>query len=115
MENNLFITEEEIIEILEKRIIKKDNNKNSDNISKEDITNFISTAEKDKFVDLFNKIFEEEVFPTSQEDQEDGPINEICLKIISDLRDTFNKIDKEKLVKFLLKLLTKIIFKKEEE
>ena len=87
---------------------------NINNISQGEIDNFVVECEVDKFNDLFNQIFEEEILPFDKsKDYVDGPINEISLKIISNIKESIEKIDKEKLLKFLFKLIVKLILKKE--
>ena len=111
---NIFITPNEITEILKKRYKEKNECENIDNISKEDINNFIVEAQVDKFSELFNNVFEEELLPFEKgEDFEDGPMNEICLKIIESIKESFEKVDKEKLLKILFKLISKLVFKEE--
>ena len=113
---NFFVKPDEIVELLKKRIEKKNTEINIDNISSDEIDNFVINCEVDRFADLFNHIFEEEILPFEKStDCEDGSVDLILLKIISSIKESFNKIDKEKLLKFLFKLITNLIFKKEEE
>ena len=116
---NLFVTPNEITDILKRRYELKNNNGeelNIKEISEEDINNFVINCEKDRFYDLFNKVFEEEILPieNSNVDSEDGPINEICLKIISEIKSAFEKLDKEKIVKFCFKLIKELLINREE-
>ena len=111
---NIFIEPDDIVEILKKRYKKKKECENIDNITREDIDNFIIEAEIDKFNELFNNVFEEELLPfEKKEDFEDGPMNEICLKIVESIRESFEKVDKEKLLKILFKLISKLVFKED--
>ena len=110
---SLFDSREEVIELLNKKY------KNKNNISAEDITEEVNdsviNSEVEKFNDIFNCVFEEEILPVKKSrDCEDGSANEIFLKIIDAIKDSINKIDKEKLVKFLFKLISDLIFKKED-
>ena len=116
---NFFVRPNEIVEILKKRYESKNNNNkeiNIEEISSEEINNFVIKCEKERFNDLFNKVFEEEILPKedSNLDSEDGAVNEICLKIISEIKSAFEKIDKEKILKFCFKLIKEILIKKEE-
>ena len=109
---NFCVKPDEIIEILKKRYQEKYGEKSY--ISEEDINNFVINSEKDRFNDLFNKVFEEDILPCESEDCEDGPINEICLKIISEIKHAFEKVDKEKLIKFCFRIIRELLLKKEE-
>ena len=113
---NFFIKPEEIIELLKERIESKNKDININNISQEEIDNFMVECEVERFTELFNQIFEEEILPSEKStDCEDGVISEICLKIISNIKDSFDKIDKEKILKFFFKLILNLINKKEKE
>ena len=108
--DNFFITPEETIELLKK-------NKESDinNITQEEIDDFVVNCETERFNDIFNRVFEEDLLPFEKAgDCEDGSANEICLKIVATIKNYFDKIDKEKLLKFLLKLISDLIVKKED-
>ena len=86
---NFFVSPEEIIELLKKRIKDKNEEMDINNISQVEIDNFVVECEVDRFNDLFNQIFEEEILPFDKpKDYVDGPINEICLNIISNKRIT---------------------------
>ena len=108
--DNFFITPEETIELLKK-------NKESDinNITQEEIDDFVVNCETERFNDIFNRVFEEDLLPFEKAgDCEDGSANEICLKIVATIKNYFDKIDKEKLLKFLFKLISDLIVKKED-
>ena len=114
---NFFVKPDEIVELIKKRYeYKNDKEINIDDISSTEIDNFVINCEVDRFADLFNRVFEEEILPFEKStDCEDGSIDVILLKIISSIKESFDKIDKEKLLKFLFKLITNLILKKEEE
>ena len=117
---NFFVRPNEITDLIKKRYESVNNNGeelNIEEISDEEIKNFIINCEKERFHDLFNKVFEEEILPTeniNSEDCEDGPINEICLKIITEIKCAFKKLDKEKILKFCFKIVRELLLKKEE-
>ena len=114
---NFLVTPNEIDDIIKRRYEFKNNNDkelNIEEISKEEINNFVINCEKDRFYDLFNRVFEEEILPTENTDSEDGPVNEICLKIITEIKDTLKKLDKEKILKFCFKIIRELLLKKEE-
>ena len=116
---NFFVRPNEIVEILKRRYEVKNNNNeelNIEEITTEEINNFVINCEKKRFNDLFNKVFEEEILPAedSNLDSEDGAINEICLKIISEIKSAFEKLDKEKILKFCFKLIKELLINKEE-
>ena len=114
---NFLVTPNEIDDIIKRRYEFKNNNDkelNVEEISKEEINNFVINCEKDRFYDLFNRVFEEEILPTENTDSEDGPVNEICLKIITEIKDTLKKLDKEKILKFCFKIIRELLLKKEE-
>ena len=115
---NFFVRPNEIVEIVKKRYESKNNNNeelNIEEISSEEINNFVIKCEKERFHDLFNRVFEEEILPIedSNFDSEDGAVNEICLKIISEIKTAFEKLDKEKILKFCFKLIKELLIKEE--
>ena len=110
------ITAEDIAEILEKKYNIRNPFKSIEGLTKEDINNIIVETEISKFNKTFNGIFEENLLPEEEsEDSEDGPINEIGIKVIETIKESFQKIDKEKLLKLLFKLITKLVFGNNEE
>ena len=116
---NFFVRPNEISDILKKRYEEKNNENeelNIEEISEEEMNNFIINYEIERFNDLFNKVFEEEILPieNSNVDSEDGPINEICLKIITEIKNKIEKLDKEKILRFCFKIIKELLFKKEE-
>ena len=120
--DNFFVKPDEIVEIIKKRYEDKKNNGeeiNLDEISSEEINNFVINSETDRFNDLFNRVFEENILSNESEncnfDSEDGAVNEICLEIISKIKNNFAKIDKLKLLEFIFKLIKKLVIKEEEE
>ena len=116
--DNFFVKPNEIVELIKKRYEDKNNNGeeiNLEEISSEEINNFVIKSETDRFNDLFDQVFEEKILSNENFDSEDGPVNEICLEIISKIKSNFEKVDKLKLLEFMFKLIKKVIFKKEEE
>ena len=117
--DNFFIKPDEIVKIIKKRYEDKNNNGeeiNLEEISSEEINNFVIESETDRFKDLFNRIFEENILATENcnFDSEDGNINDICLEIITKIKSSFEKADKLKLLNFFFKLIKELIIKKEE-
>ena len=120
---NFFVKPDEINDLIKKRFELSENDgekMNIDNIPIEDINNFIIKKETERFNDLFNKVFEENILPTEEEveknfDSEDGPINEICLEIIKKIKNNIEKLDKTKLLNFIFKIIKYLILKREEE
>ena len=113
--NNFFISPEETIELISKRYKNKNNDSDISNITEEEINNFVINCETERFNDIFNRVFDEDLLPIEKVgDCEDGSANEICLKIVASIKNYFEKIDKEKLLKFLFKLISDLIVKKED-
>ena len=120
--DNFFVKPDEIVELIKNRYQNKKNNGeeiNLEEISSEEINNFVINSETDRFNDLFNRVFEENILSNENEncnfDSEDGAVNEICLDIISKIKNNFAKIDKLKLLEFIFKLIKKLVIKEEEE
>ena len=110
-----FISPEETIELISKRYKNKNNDSDISNITEEEINNFVINCETERFNDIFNRVFDEDLLPIEKVgDCEDGSANEICLKIVASIKNYFEKIDKEKLLKFLFKLISDLIVKKED-
>ena len=107
---DMLITPEDITEILQKRYKERNNCDSLDNLTKVDIDNFIIESEISKFSELFNGVFEDELLPLEYGDSEDGVVNNITLKIIESIKESLEKVNKEKLLKILFKLLSKMIF-----
>ena len=121
--DNFFVKPDEIVEIIKKRYEDKKNNGeeiNLDEISSEEINNFVINSETDRFNDLFNRVFKENILLNENEnekynfDSEDGAVNEICLEIISKIKNNLAKIDKKKLLEFIFKSIKKLVLKEEE-
>ena len=118
--NNFFVKPNEIIELLKKRYEDKENNGEEidlEEISSDEINNFVINSETERFKDLFNRIFEEDILSieNSNFDSEDGTVNEICLEIISKIKSSFEKVDKLKLLNFFFKIIKELIIKQEEK
>ena len=113
--DNFFISPEETIELIARKY--KNTNKESDinNITLEEINDFVVNCGTERFNDIFNHVFEEDLLPTEKDrDCVDGSANEICLKIVTEIKNYFGKIDKEKLLKLLFKLISDLIIKRED-
>ena len=109
--DNIEITPEDISEILEKKYKIVNPFKSIDGLNKEDINDVIIETEILKFNNTFNKIFEEDILPTEAiGDSEDGPISDIGIKIVETIKESFEKVDKEKLLKLLFKLISRLVF-----
>ena len=119
--DTFFVKPDEIIELIKKRYENKENNGeeiNLDEISSEELDNFVIKSETERFNDLFNRVFGEEILPQNEkynQDSEDGPINLICLEIITKIKNSIEKIDKTKLLNFLFKLIKELLLNKKEE
>ena len=121
MENFAF-SPEEIVSILKKRYELAKNNAEEmkeEDISKKEINNFIVEYELKRFYSLFNNAFSdfENIFETDDGsdhlDSEDG-VGEVCLEIVNKIKENFQKLDKAKLLRFIFKLISKLMFKEEE-
>lgn len=121
MENFAF-TPQEIVSILKKRYeIAKNNGVEikEEDISKKEIESFIVEYELKRFNSLFNNVFSdfEDIFEIDNGgdhlDSEDG-VSEICLEIVNKIKENFQKVDKAKLLRFVFKLISKLVFKEEE-
>ena len=118
--DNFFVKPNEIVEIIKKRYEDKNNDGEElkiEDISSEEIDNFVINCETERFNDLFDRVFEEQILSdgNSNLDSEDGTVNEICLEIISKIKSCLEKVDKTKLLNFCFKLIKEIILKKEEQ
>ena len=113
--DNFFITPEETIELIKRKYKNKNKESDINNITQEEIDNFVVDCETERFNEIFNRVFEEDLLPFEKSrDCDDGSVNEICLKIVATIKNYFDKIDKEKLLKFLFKLISDLIVKKED-
>ena len=118
--NNFFVKPNEIIELLKKRYEDKENNGEEidlEEISSDEINNFVINSETERFKDLFNRIFEEDILSIENSNfvSEDGTVNEICLEIMSKIKSSFEKVDKLKLLNFFFKIIKELIIKQEEK
>ena len=108
---DLMITPDDITEILKKIYKLKNPYESIENLTKTDVDNFIIESEISKFCDTFNRIFDEELLPVEiNKDSEDGALNDIGLKIVETIKESLEKVDKEKLLKLLFKLISKLVF-----
>lgn len=115
--DNIFVQPDEIQEIIKRRYLNKNEEIDLDKISSNEINNFVIKCETDRFNDLFDKVFEENILSNNNNnfDYEDGNINIICLEIVSKIKKSLEKVDKLKLLNLLFKLIKDLIIKKEEE
>ena len=117
--DNFFVKPDEIVELIKKRYKEKNNEEekiNLDKISEEEINNFVINTETERFNDLFNRVFDENILPIEENcnlDSEDGSMNEICLEIIAKIKNSLEKIDKVKLLNFIFKLIKELLIKEE--
>lgn len=117
----LFITPDEVNEILKKRYWNAKNNGAElveITLKKRDINEFIVECEFDKFCEIFDKIFGgEEILYVKEEDyldSEDG-VCEILEELVSRIKQKLQKVDKEKMLKFLFKLIKELLLKNDIE
>ena len=108
---DFLITPDDITEILQKRYKEKNSGVSIDDITKADIENFIIESEVSKFCDTFNNVFGDRVLDVEiGEDSVDGALSDIGIKIIDSIKDSLEQVDKEKLLKLLFKLISKLVF-----
>ena len=100
--DNFFVQPDEIQEIIKRRYLNKNEEIDLDKISSNEINNFVIKCETDRFNDLFDKVFEENILSNNNNnfDYEDGNINIICLEIVSKIKKSLEKVDKLKLLNF---------------
>ena len=117
----LFITPDEVNEILKKRYWNAKNNGAElveITLKKRDINEFIVECEFDKFCEIFDKIFRgEEILYVKEEDyldSEDG-VCEILEELVSRIKQKLQEVDKEKMLKFLFKLIKELLLKNDSE
>ena len=83
-------------------------------LKKRDINEFIVECEFDKFCEIFDKIFGgEEILYVKEEDyldSEDG-VCEILEELVSRIKQKLQKVDKEKMLTFLFKLIKELLLK----
>ena len=104
------ITFDDILEILHKKCMLKKSRDSIDDLTKAEIESFILESEIERFSDIFNNLFENEILPVEKNnDFVDGKGEEILIKIVESIKESIKKIDKEKLLKILIKLISKII------
>ena len=107
----MLITFDDILEVLQKKCMLKNSNESIDDLTKAEIESFILESEITRFSDIFNNLFENEILPVEKNtDCVDGKGEEILIKIVESIKESLKKIDKEKLLRVLFKLILKIIF-----
>ena len=111
----MLITFDDILEVLRKKCMQKNSSDSIDDLTKAEIESFILESEITRFSDIFNNLFEDEILPLEKKsDCVDGKGEEICIKIIESIKESLKKVNKEKLLKVLFKLISKIIFSDSE-
>lgn len=125
MSKGLFVTPNELSEIIKKRFeIEKNNGEeiDEDKITAEDINKFIIGCEIEKFCELFDKIFsswKENILYIEEEedyfDLEDGAISDICQEIVLGVKKKLQEVDKLKILNLFFKLLKELFIKNDGE
>ena len=128
MSKGLFVTLNELTEILKKRFEKEKNNGeeiNEEESKAEDINKFIIGCEIEKFCELFDKIFstrKENILYTEEEEEEedifdleDGAISDICQEIVLRIKKKLQEVDKVKILNFIFKLIKELVTKNDGE
>lgn len=125
MLKGLFVTLNELTEIIKKRFEKEKNNGeeiDEDKITAEDINKFIIGCEIEKFCELFDKIFsswKENILYIEEEedyfDLEDGAISDICQEIVLGVKKKLQEVDKLKILNLFFKLLKELFIKNDDE
>ena len=125
MLKGLFVTLNELTEIIKKRFEKEKNNGeeiDEDKITAEDINKFIIGCEIEKFCELFDKIFssrKENILYIEEEedyfDLEDGAISDICQEIVLGVKKKLQEVDKLKILNLFFKLLKELFIKNDGE
>ena len=111
----MLITFDDILEVLQKKCMLENSCNSIDDLTKAEIESFILKSEITRFSDIFNNLFENEILPLEKKgDCVDGKADEICIKIIESIKESLRKVDKEKLLRVLFKLISKIIFSDSE-
>lgn len=121
----LFVTLNELTEIIKKRFEKEKNNGeeiDEDKITAEDINKFIIGCEIEKFCELFDKIFssrKENILYIEEEedyfDLEDGAISDICQEIVLGVKKKLQEVDKLKILNLFFKLPKELFIKNDGE
>lgn len=125
MLKGLFVTLNELTEIIKKRFEKEKNNGeeiDEDKITAEDINKFIIGCEIEKFCELFDKIFssrKENILYIEEEedyfDLEDGAISDICQEIVLGVKKKLQEVDKLKILNLFFKLPKELFIKNDGE
>ena len=106
----MLITFDDILEVLQKKCMLENSSESIDDLTKTQIESFILESEIARFSDIFNNLFENEILPIEKNTNfTDGKGEEICIKIVESIKNSLKKIDKEKLLKVLINLISKIV------
>ena len=112
--DHLLLKPEEIVEILKKRYIDRNQvdgkSIKEDEINPEDINELIINDETEKFLELFEKVFvpDEEL---EEVDSENGFILDLCSQIATRIKEKLTKLssaDKSQLLNFIFKFVKDI-------
>ena len=107
----MLITFDDILEVLQKKCMLKNSCNSINDLTKDEIESFILESEITRFSDIFNNLFENEILPVEKNtDSVDGIGEEICIKIVESIKESLKKVNKEKLLRVLFKLISRIIF-----
>ena len=107
----MLITFDDILEVLQKKCMLKNSLNSINELTKAEFESFILESEITRFSDIFNNLFENEILPVEKNtDSVDGIGEEICIKIVESIKESLKKVNKEKLLRVLFKLISRIIF-----
>ena len=113
---HLLLKPEEIVEILKKRYIDRNQvdgkSIKEDEINPEDINKLIINNKTEKFLELFEKVFVPDEELVREVDSEDGFILDLCSQIVTRIKEKLTKLasaDKSQLLNFIFKFVKDIL------